>query len=121
MIYRRRDQPPAQEPEPLRARYVLDANVSAYVIRNRPAAPRERFDRLAEAICVSTPPGDRRHDTRASRLSNGSRSGPSRLGTPSGAYDMLISAHWGSEGPMLVLNNVREFQRISGLRVDYWV
>jgi predicted nucleic acid-binding protein len=33
---------------------------------------------------------------------------------------MLISAHWSSEGPMLVLNNVREFQRISGLRVDYW-
>jgi hypothetical protein len=34
---------------------------------------------------------------------------------------MLISALWGSEGPMLVLNNVGEFQRLSGLRVDYWV
>jgi len=49
------------------------------------------------------------------------RAEPARLGTPSGAYDMLISALWGSEGPMLVLNNVGEFQRLSGLRVDYWV
>jgi hypothetical protein len=49
------------------------------------------------------------------------RAEPARLGTPSGAYDMLISAHWGSEGPMLVLNNVREFQRISGFRADDWV
>jgi len=36
-------------------------------------------------------------------------------------YDMLIGAHARSECLMLVTNNVREFQRISGLRVDNWV
>jgi tRNA(fMet)-specific endonuclease VapC len=33
---------------------MLDKSVCSYVIRNRPAALRERFDRLAEAISVST-------------------------------------------------------------------
>jgi tRNA(fMet)-specific endonuclease VapC len=44
-----------------------------------------------------------------------------RLGTPCGAYDMLIGAHARSEGLVLVTNNVREFLRIPGLRVDNWV
>jgi tRNA(fMet)-specific endonuclease VapC len=34
---------------------------------------------------------------------------------------MLIGAHARSEGLMLVTNNVREFARIPGLRVDNWV
>jgi tRNA(fMet)-specific endonuclease VapC len=33
---------------------MLGKNVSAYVIKNRPAAPRERFDQLAEVLCIST-------------------------------------------------------------------
>jgi tRNA(fMet)-specific endonuclease VapC len=44
-----------------------------------------------------------------------------RLGTPCGAYDVLIGAHARSEGLVLVTNNVREFRRIPGLRVDNWV
>jgi len=34
---------------------------------------------------------------------------------------MLIAAHARSEGLMLVTNNVREFKRMPGLRVDNWV
>jgi tRNA(fMet)-specific endonuclease VapC len=34
---------------------------------------------------------------------------------------MLIAAHARSEGLMLVTKNVREFQRMPGLRVDNWV
>jgi len=34
---------------------------------------------------------------------------------------MLIAAHACSEGLMLVTNNVREFKRMPGLRVDNWV
>ena len=43
-----------------------------------------------------------------------------QLGMLCGAYDMLIGAHARSEGLVLVTNNVREFQRIPGLRVDNW-
>ena len=34
--------------------YMLDTNICIYVIKNRPAALRERFDQLAEALCIST-------------------------------------------------------------------
>jgi len=43
------------------------------------------------------------------------------LAMPCAAYDMLIAAHARSEGLMLVTNNVREFKRMPGLRVDNWV
>jgi tRNA(fMet)-specific endonuclease VapC len=33
---------------------------------------------------------------------------------------MLIAAHARSEGLMLVTNNVREFERMPGLRIDNW-
>jgi len=79
--------------------YMLDTNICIYVIKNRPAALRERFDQLAEALCIST--------TTLGEL-------------PCGAYDMLIAAHARSEGLTLVTNNVREFQRMPGLRIDNW-
>ena len=34
---------------------------------------------------------------------------------------MMIGGHARSEGLILVSNNLREFQRIEGLRVDNWV
>jgi predicted nucleic acid-binding protein len=34
--------------------YMLDTNICIYVIKNRPAGLRERFDQLAEALCIST-------------------------------------------------------------------
>jgi tRNA(fMet)-specific endonuclease VapC len=34
--------------------YVLDTNICIYVIKNRPAALRERFDQLAATLCIST-------------------------------------------------------------------
>ena len=34
--------------------YMLDTNICIYVIKNRPVALRERFDQLAEALCIST-------------------------------------------------------------------
>jgi len=43
-----------------------------------------------------------------------------RAGTPIGGNDLLIAAHALSLGAALVTNNVREFKRVSGLRVDQW-
>ena len=38
-----------------------------------------------------------------------------------GANDMLIAAHAKSLGYTLVTNNVREFERVSDLKIENWV
>lgn len=43
-----------------------------------------------------------------------------RKGATIGAYDLLIAAHALSLGLILVTNNVREFERVGGLRVENW-
>ncbi|MBL8475156.1 MAG: type II toxin-antitoxin system VapC family toxin [Methyloversatilis sp.] len=42
-------------------------------------------------------------------------------GTPIGANDLWIACHALAEGATLVTHNTREFQRVSGLRVEDWV
>jgi tRNA(fMet)-specific endonuclease VapC len=37
-----------------------------------------------------------------------------------GPYDMMIAGHARSLGLILVTNNVREFERVPGLRVENW-
>jgi len=44
-----------------------------------------------------------------------------RKGTPIGQMDMLIAAHAKSEGLILVTNNIREFERVDGLKLENWV
>jgi len=41
-------------------------------------------------------------------------------GTPIGPLDMLIAAHALSENAVLVTNNLKEFSRIDGLRLEDW-
>ena len=129
--------------------YMLDTNVCMYVIKNRPAALRERFDQLAEALCISVitlgellygvEKSARRTENlqaveqftarlevvpfspRAAAHFGRIRTELAKLGTLCGAYDMLIGAHARSEGLRLVTNNVREFQRIPGLLAVNWV
>ena len=129
--------------------YMLDTNICIYVIKNRPAALRERFDQLAEALCISVitlgellygvEKSARRTENlpaveqftarlevvpfspRAAAHFGQIRAELAKLGTLCGAYDMLIGAHARSEGLMLVTNNVRGFQRIPGLLVVNWV
>ncbi len=43
-----------------------------------------------------------------------------KSGQPIGAMDMLIAGHALSIGATLVTNNVREFGRVQGLRVENW-
>jgi len=44
-----------------------------------------------------------------------------RAGTPAGSYDMLIAGHARSEGLTVVTNNLREFERMPGVRAENWV
>lgn len=43
-----------------------------------------------------------------------------RAGTPIGAHDLLIAAHARSRGLTLVTHNLREFERVPGLKVEDW-
>lgn len=38
-----------------------------------------------------------------------------------GPYDMMIAGHARSQGLVLVTNNLREFKKVDGLRVENWV
>jgi tRNA(fMet)-specific endonuclease VapC len=49
------------------------------------------------------------------------RASPEKAGTPIGPLDMLIAGHALSLNLTLVTNNVREFNRVEGLRVDNWI
>jgi tRNA(fMet)-specific endonuclease VapC len=43
-----------------------------------------------------------------------------RQGTPIGNNDMLVAAHALHLGLTLVTNNVREFSRVPGLKIENW-
>lgn len=42
-------------------------------------------------------------------------------GQPIGPYDMMIAGHARSAGLVLVTNNLSEFGRVAGLRLENWV
>ncbi len=44
-----------------------------------------------------------------------------RQGTPIGDRDALIAGHARAQGLTLVTHNVREFERVSGLRIEDWL
>jgi len=44
-----------------------------------------------------------------------------RQGAPIGPYDQMIAGHARSRGLIVVTNNIKEFQRVDGLRVENWV
>jgi tRNA(fMet)-specific endonuclease VapC len=43
-----------------------------------------------------------------------------RAGTPIGPYDLQIAAQAICRGCVLVTNNIREFERIPGLKIENW-
>src|SRR5260370_23646969 len=49
------------------------------------------------------------------------RAGLERDGTPIGPHDMLIAAHAIALGVPLATNNLREFRRVPGLKVENWL
>jgi tRNA(fMet)-specific endonuclease VapC len=48
------------------------------------------------------------------------RSDLEKHGIPIGSLDTMIAAHARALGAVLVTNNVREFSRVEGLRVENW-
>lgn len=130
-------------------RYMLDTNLCIRVLRDRPAALRERFNLEADALCMSTivltellrgaaksarPAHHRREverfaarlevlafDVQAADHAADIWAALERQGLPIGGYDLLIAGHARSRGLMVVTGNLAEFRRVEGLRCEDWL
>ena len=130
-------------------RYMLDTNICIYTIKNNPAAVREKFQQHQNHLCISSivlsellygaekssqPEKSLaliegmaarlevlNFDEHAAAHAAEIRADLARKGTPIGHYDVLIAGHARSRGLMLVSNNLREFERVDGLRLENWV
>jgi tRNA(fMet)-specific endonuclease VapC len=129
--------------------FMLDTNICIYLMKVRPPELRERFNELAEQLCISTITLGELHygaeksarpaknlaglDLLVARLEVlpfGDRAAAhygqlraelKRAGTPCGSYDMQIGGHARSEGLIVVTNNMREFARMPGVRAENWI
>lgn len=129
--------------------YMLDTNICIYVMKSYPIDLREKFNALAEQLCISSITlgelhyGAEKSVRRAHNLTaiehfvarldvlpfaekaaahyGQVRAELERAGTPSGPHDMQIGGHARSEGLIVVTNNMREFERMPGVRAENWV
>tara|TARA_R110002073_G_scaffold281518_1_gene445759 strand:+ start:1845 stop:2249 length:405 start_codon:yes stop_codon:yes gene_type:complete len=129
-------------------RYLLDTNICIYLAKNRPPLLQERVTAHSSGLAISSivlselrygadksARPEKNHsvvdalvarlqvldfDSKAADHYGQIRAELEREGTPIGPYDFLIAAHARAEGLVLVTNNVREFDRVSGLRVEDW-
>lgn len=81
----------------------------------RREATQAKLERVVAALTVVP------FEDRAARAYGTIRSQLQAAGQPIGPLDTLIAAHAVSVGAILVTNNLREFRRVTGLRVDNWV
>ena len=130
-------------------KYLLDTNILIYVVKNRPAAARERFTRHQGQMAMSSvswmelvygaersaaPERNLRDieglaarmevlqfEAGAAAHTGHIRAALARAGTPIGPYDQMIAGHARSLGLTLVSNNLREFERVPGLLIENWV
>lgn len=129
--------------------YMLDTNICIYVMKTYPPELRDKFNSLAEQLCISSitlgelyygaEKSARRQENiaaienfvarldvlpfaeKAAAHYGQIRAELARAGTPCGVHDLQIGGHARSEGLIAVTNNMREFVRMPGLRVENWV
>ncbi|MNG15573.1 tRNA(fMet)-specific endonuclease VapC [compost metagenome] len=130
-------------------KYMLDTNIVIYTIKNRPPRVRDLFKRHDGQMCISTvtlgelifgaeksaqPEKNllaiegmvarmevAHFDDKAAVHFGQIKAELAKAGTPIGPYDMMIAGHARTEGLILVTNNLKEFQRVPGLRLENWV
>ena len=133
----------------LMLRYLLDTNLCIRVLRDRPAGLRSRFNAEADGLCISdvvlyellygaersARPAEIRQQVErfAARLSvlpfddeaaahtAEIRAALHLRGLVIGPYDLMIAGHARSRGLVVVTGNLREFQRVDGLRTEDWL
>ena len=130
-------------------RYMLDTNICIFTIKNKPQVVREAFNRYHGQLAISTvtlmeliygaeksAAPERNlaivegfaarldvldYDIQGAAHTAQLRAELANTGTPIGPYDRMIAGHARARGLTLVTNNLREFQRVPGLRVEDWV
>jgi len=130
-------------------KYMLDTNICIFTIKNKPQVVREAFNRHHDQLCISAVTlmeliyGAEKSaapeknlavvegfaarlevlpfDNEAAAHTGMIRSELAKAGTPIGPYDQMIAGHARSRGLIVVTNNLREFARAPGLRVEDWV
>jgi tRNA(fMet)-specific endonuclease VapC len=130
-------------------RFMLDTDISSYILRDRPAVVGNRLQRVRAAdVCVSViteaellfgvrMAGGNSElqrdvddflrrlnvlvwDSAAAAEYADIRSDLQGRGAPIGGMDLMIAAHARSLGATLVTNNERHFRRVNRLRVENW-
>lgn len=130
-------------------KFMLDTNIVIYVIKRRPLEILEIFNAHAGQMCISSitlaellhgvekssmiSQNLRKVEDFVSRLEvlpydssaashyGDIRADLERKGTPIGVNDLHIAGHARSEALILVSNNIREFERVEGLRLKNWI
>ena len=130
-------------------RFMLDTDISSYILRDRPAAVGNRLQRVraadvcvsviteAELVCGVRMAGGNSElqrdvddflrrlnvlvwDSAAAAEYADIRSELQGRGAAIGGMDLMIAAHARSLGATLVTNNERHFRRVNHLRVENW-
>ena len=127
---------------------MLDTNILIYTIKNRPRKVREAFKKYADYLAMSSVTmgeliyGAEKSaqitrnladiealaarmevlpfDSQAAVHFGQVGAELARAGKLIGPYDLMIAGHARSQGLILVTNNLREFKRVRGLRVENW-
>ena len=129
-------------------KYMLDTNMVIYTIKNRPEKVREAFTLHEGQTCISSVtlgeliygaekssqiernlsvleglaarlevmPFDEKAAAHFGQL----RAELAKAGKSIGPYDLMIAGHARALGLVLISNNLKEFQRVPGLRLDNW-
>ncbi len=128
---------------------MLDTNIAIHIIKRRPIEMLETFNQHTSQLCISSITlaellhGVEKSEFVEKNLKNVEnfisrlevleygnkaashygdiRADLERKGTTIGVNDLHISGHARSEGLIVVTNNVREFERVQGLRLENWV
>jgi len=130
-------------------KYMLDTNIVIYTIKNKPEPVRQYFNQYAGQMCISSvtlmelvygaekssrPVENLRtvesfaarldimpYDNMAAAHTGQLRAELAKKGLPIGPYDQMIAGHARALGLVLVTNNLKEFSRVSGLRLENWI
>jgi len=128
---------------------MLDTNIVIYVIKRKPIEVLKTFNLHADQMCISSitlaellhgaeKSAQLEHNLRqvedfTSRLDvltygnkaaahyGDIRADLEQKGTTIGVNDLHIAGHARSEGLTLVTNNLREFERVTAIRLENWI
>ncbi len=130
-------------------RYMLDTNICIYVIKHKPEKVFQELQKHDPSeVCISSVTyAELVHgvekseaveknrlalslllanieildfDVEAANCYGKIRADLEKKGTPIGSLDMMIAGHAQSLGYTVVTNNMKEFSRVSNLKIDNW-